>query len=63
MNKLIYKLKKWWKLKTEKCDGCHHRLRKNYDSCFGAVDVPKNISGTAKETFYLCNLCYYYFKK
>lgn len=59
---MIYKLKKWWRLKFDKCEHCGGRLRKNYDSGYGAVDANQNISGTRKETFYLCNLCYHHLK-
>ena len=60
---LVNKFKKWWKLKTQKCEHCGLRLRKNYDSYYGAIDVNKNISGTEKETYYVCNLCYHLSKK
>ena len=57
------KFKCWWRLKTEKCEHCGLRLRKSYDSYYGGIDVEKDISGHSKETFYMCNLCYYIIKK
>jgi len=62
MRKIINKLKCWWRLKFDKCEHCHGRLRKSYDSYYGGIDVNKNISGTSKETYYVCNLCYHYLK-
>lgn len=57
---LKQKLEAWYKLKTEKCEHCGLRLRKDYDSCYGGIDVE---AGGSKETFYVCNLCYHFSKK
>lgn len=53
---MLDKLKCWWRLKFDKCEHCGLRLRKNYDSYYGGIDVP---TGGKRETFYVCNLCYY----
>jgi uncharacterized protein with PIN domain len=60
---MIKRFKSWLKLKTEKCQLCKGRLRKEYDSGYGGIDVNQNIGGSRKETFYVCNLCYDIYKK
>lgn len=60
---LKYKLICWWRLKFEKCEHCGLRLRKSYDSYYGAVAVPTTIDKSNAETFYVCNLCYYLINK
>jgi hypothetical protein len=58
-----WKLQCWYNLNFEKCEHCGGRLRKDYDSGYGGIDVAKNTSGTDKETYYVCNLCYQLSKK
>ena len=62
MRELIYKLKCWWRLKTDKCEHCGLRLRKSYNSYYGGIDVPKSIGGRDMETYYVCNLCFKHLK-
>lgn len=56
------KFKRWWRLRFDKCEHCGLRLRKNYDSGYGGIDVNKNIGGSRQETYYVCNLCYKHLK-
>ena len=58
---IIY-LQSWYKYKTEKCQHCGLYLHR-FKGYHGAVDINQNISGSKRETAYLCNLCYHIARK